>query len=257
MANQATSNQEPSTAKVTNGNTAPASASNAGRKRRSCLMCSKRKVKCDKQKPCICCVKAGIECVFPAASSNRTEVGVSPDLVEMLQRLEKAVQTLGPSSTERTGGPSSRGDRQTDLGQPLDPTTTLGGLENQTDAGICAQDTRTEIEIGNLGHAPEGKAPSVSSSHEQGPGKIIRDHGRDTYVRRWFWDDGNVEVRLHMISHLLVTLLISCRLTAAVCQTQTVTISVKTRVRSKVSRQASPPASWVTQGKRSCRFSQT
>lgn len=242
MANQATSNQELSTTKATNGNTTPASASNAGRKRRSCLMCSKRKVKCDKQKPCICCVKAGIECVFPAASSNRTEVGVSPDLVEMLQRLEKAVQTLGPSSSERTGGPSSRGDRQTDLGQPLEPTTTLGGTVDQTDAGICAQDRRAETQSGNLSHAEEGKAPSVSSRHEQGPGKIIRDHGRDTYVRRWFWDDGNVEVRLHRIPRLVDALLIACRLTAAVCQTRTVTISVKTRVRFKPSRQASPPA---------------
>lgn len=197
MANQATSNQEPSTTKATTANTAPAHASNAGRKRRSCLMCSKRKVKCDKQKPCICCVKAGIECVFPATSSNRTEVGVTPDLVEMLQRLEKAVQTLGPRSSENTGG---HGDRQSNLRQPLEPTTTLGGTVNQTDAGICAQNSRAETESVSLGHGPEAKAPSVSSSHEQGPGKIIRDHGRDTYVRRWFWDDGNVEVRSRRIS---------------------------------------------------------
>ncbi|KAH8747937.1 hypothetical protein F5883DRAFT_653350 [Diaporthe sp. PMI_573] len=23
---------------------------------------------------------------------------------------------------------------------------------------------------------------------------IVRDHGRETYVRRWFWDDGDTEV---------------------------------------------------------------
>lgn len=202
MANRATSNEESSTTKTTTTNAVPAHTSNAGRKRRSCLMCSKRKVKCDKQKPCICCVKAGIECVFPATSSNRTEVGITPDLVEMLQRLEKAVQTLGPNSSEKTSGPSSRGDRQTDLRQPSDPTTTSGGTINQTDAGICVQDRRAETESVNLSHRPEGKGPSVSSSHEQGPGKIVRDHGRDTYVRRWFWDDGNVEVRFRRISQL-------------------------------------------------------
>ncbi|KAI7777976.1 hypothetical protein LA080_002888 [Diaporthe eres] len=161
MANQATSSQVPSAAKATTTSIAPAHTSNAGRKRRSCLMCSTRKVKCDKQKPCIYCVKAGVGCVFPATASNRTEVGGTPELVEMLQRLEKAVQTLGPrnaqkaESTLRTGHePSSQVDRQIDPRQRLD-----------------------------------GKAPSVSSSHAESPGKIIRDHGRDTYVRRWFWDD--------------------------------------------------------------------
>ncbi|PVH68118.1 hypothetical protein DL98DRAFT_633726 [Cadophora sp. DSE1049] len=32
----------------------------------SCVAYRKRKVKCDKQDPCLSCTKIGIECVFPA-----------------------------------------------------------------------------------------------------------------------------------------------------------------------------------------------
>lgn len=166
-------------------------------------MCSKRKVKCDKQKPCICCVKAGIECVFPVTSSNRTEVGGTPELFEMLQRLEKAVQTLGPQRSENTEsildaghGPSSHGDGQIGPKQPLDDTTTLGGTSTENGAETCGQERATEAENSARDQRPGDKAPSVSSSHGEGPGKIIRDHGRDTYVRRWFWGDENTEVRI-------------------------------------------------------------
>ncbi|KAM5369661.1 hypothetical protein ACJZ2D_008920 [Fusarium nematophilum] len=122
--------------------------SNAGRKRRSCFMCSKRKVKCDKQKPCHNCAKAGCECVFPDVTASRTQVTMTPELVEMLHRLEKAVQTLEPRDQERS----------------------------------------------------ENRPSSVSSSHGESPGKIVRDHGRDTYVRRWFWDDGSTEMSSGSVS---------------------------------------------------------
>lgn len=201
MANQAASSQVPSTAKATTTNTAPAHTSNAGRKRRSCLMCSKRKVKCDKQKPCICCVKAGIECVFPVAASNRTEVGSTPELVEMLQRLEKAVQTLGPRNPEKSEATLRPGhDASSHSGPQIDSRQRQGSITTLTEARTEARtntcDHESTAEVGNKlqGKKPYGKAPSVSSSHAESPGRIVRDHGRDTYVRRWFWDDESNEV---------------------------------------------------------------
>lgn len=196
MANQAASSQVSGTAKTTTTNTAPVHTSNAGRKRRSCLMCSKRKVKCDKQKPCICCVKAGIECVFPVTAPNRSEIGGTPELVEMLQRLEKAVQTLGPRNSEKSEStlrpghdPSSDGNPQIDPRQPLGPTATVGETATETGAQIRDRESAVEVESAIRSQKPDGKAPSVSSSHAESPGRIVRDHGRDTYVRRWFWDD--------------------------------------------------------------------
>lgn len=195
MANQATSSHGPSTTRAPTTNTAPAHTSNAGRKRRSCLMCSKRKVKCDKQKPCTCCVKAGVECIFPATASSRAEVGGTPELVEMLQRLERAVQTLDSRNSGRPGhGPSSHGDHAIDSSQPLGSTTTLREAETATSRQTCNQNNAMDVEGMAQGLNPTCKAPSVSSSHGERPGKIVRDHGRDTYVRRWFWDDESNEV---------------------------------------------------------------
>lgn len=119
----------------------------------------------------------------------------------MLQRLEKAVQTLGPRRPERTEailtaahGPSTQGDSQIGPKQPLDDTTTLGETSAENGAEMCGQEKATEAENSTRDQGRRGIAPSVSSSHGEGHGKIIRDHGRDTYVRRWFWDDGNTEV---------------------------------------------------------------
>lgn len=246
MANQAASSQVPSAAKATTTNTTPAHTSNAGRKRRSCLMCSKRKVKCDKQKPCICCVKAGIECVFPVTASNRTEVGGTPELVEMLQRLEKAVQTLGPRATEKDTSTlrpghdqASHGGPQIDSRQLQGPVPTLGEAATETRIQICDQESAVEVESTAQCKKRDGKAPSVSSSHAESPGKIVRDHGRDTYVRRWFWDDESNEVCLS--EQLFDTMLIDCRWKVALCQTRTAMMSVRSMVRPKIPRRATTP----------------
>ncbi|KAH8747936.1 hypothetical protein F5883DRAFT_372803, partial [Diaporthe sp. PMI_573] len=58
----------------------------------SCLMYSKRKVKCDKQKPCHNCAKAGSEYIFPTIATNRNQAGMAPELVNILHRLKKVVQ---------------------------------------------------------------------------------------------------------------------------------------------------------------------
>lgn len=205
MSNQTTSSQLALTDKATATNKAPNHISNAGRKRRSCLMCSKRKVKCDKQKPCTCCVKAGIECVFPNNATTRTEAGMTPELVEMLERLEKAVQTLGPKDSVTsevippTGHHPFSRDRgpQTDFRPPSAPSPTPEGAATKTGSGFHNQGVPIGIGKSSQGIESRGKAPSVASSHGESPGKIVRDHGRDTYVRRWFWDEGNTEVRFH------------------------------------------------------------
>lgn len=205
MTDQATSSQMPPTAGGTASNEAPTHSSNAGRKRRSCFMCSKRKVKCDKQKPCICCVKAGIECVFPTNAANRNEAGRTPELVDMLQGLEKAVQTLGPKYHEKPDSvlPSAHGLLSHDDGPrielrlPSAPPATLESATTQTDVEPSNQEGTTELQRTSQITGVKGKASSVSSSHGESPGRIVRDHGKDTYVRRWFWDDGNTEVRIY------------------------------------------------------------
>ncbi|KAL6404562.1 C6 transcription factor [Ilyonectria robusta] len=203
--NGASSSQEPSTANVTSTTTATTALtqpSNAGRKRRSCLMCSKRKVKCDKQKPCHNCAKAGSKCIFPTMAANRNQVGMAPELVDMLQRLEKVVQTLEPREQEKLENilpshhyPDGDGNRDRLQTQPSGPSPTL--QDGAAEAGLETSKQSSSAREENLNQYPElqkAKAPSTFSSREESPGMIVRDHGRETYVRRWFWDDGGTEV---------------------------------------------------------------
>ncbi|KAH6952468.1 hypothetical protein BKA56DRAFT_638437 [Ilyonectria sp. MPI-CAGE-AT-0026] len=195
----------PSTANITSTTKATAvftQPSNAGRKRRSCLMCSKRKVKCDKQKPCHNCAKAGSECIFPSIAANRNQAGMAPELVDMLHRLEKVVQTLEPREKEKLENilPSHHypdGDRNRDRlqTQPSGPSHALE--DGAAKAGHETSRQSSSVREENLNRSPElqkAKAPSTFSSQGESPGMIVRDHGRETYVRRWFWDDGGTEV---------------------------------------------------------------
>ncbi|KAG7044484.1 mitogen-activated protein kinase kinase kinase [Colletotrichum scovillei] len=185
-----TSSNQPST---TDGPSTTASAappkqpSNAGRKRRSCLLCSKRKVKCDKQKPCRNCVKYGGECVFPAAKTSQTQMVMTPELVEMLQRLEKVVQTLEPKD----------GDRQ-DPVDPQHPHKHNDGGDRERPQSPIPSPMVEDIDATNLGsfsptmgpgvqagcsNPPSAELQSVTSSHGGSDGRIVRDAGRDTYRR--------------------------------------------------------------------------
>ncbi|KAK1710615.1 uncharacterized protein BDZ83DRAFT_711221 [Colletotrichum acutatum] len=174
-------------------------------KRRSCLLCSKRKVKCDKQKPCRNCVKYGGECVFPAAKTSQTQMVMTPELVEMLRRLEKVVQTLEPKDGDRQDPvdpqqPHKHND-ENDRERPQSPIP-LPMVEDldATDLGSIGPTMGPEVQMGRS-NPPSAKLQSVASSHGGSDGRIVRDAGRDTYVRRWFWEDCKSEVRLFTTSN--------------------------------------------------------
>ncbi|KAL1847689.1 hypothetical protein Daus18300_013856 [Diaporthe australafricana] len=134
-------------------------------------------------------------------AASRADVGMNPDLIKMLQRLEKAVQTLDAKGSERSEAISSpRHDSlshegpRIDFGYSLAPAATLGEATIEAGPRVCDEETTIEVENMSRGQGPKGKARSVSSSHGESPGKIVRDHGRDMYVRRWFWSDEKDEI---------------------------------------------------------------
>ncbi|TLD27189.1 hypothetical protein PspLS_05021 [Pyricularia sp. CBS 133598] len=65
----------------------------------SCVLCQKRKVRCDKTKPCSNCVKAGVEChVEPPLPPNRTRGAkktLQRDLINRLKRYESLMAQHG------------------------------------------------------------------------------------------------------------------------------------------------------------------
>lgn len=65
---------------------------------RSCLSCRHRKVKCDRQRPCSNCDRAGSECVFPPGpgrAPKKPRGTRDPRLLERLWKLEDIVCRLG------------------------------------------------------------------------------------------------------------------------------------------------------------------
>lgn len=63
----------------------------------SCVLCQQRKVRCDKNKPCANCVKAGVECrVIPPAPPRRRKKRLQEkDLVERLKKYESLLSEHG------------------------------------------------------------------------------------------------------------------------------------------------------------------
>lgn len=73
-------------------------------KLRSCGFCRSRKIKCDRQKPCANCLRAGSECVYPTEpgrAPKRPRRALDKHVLDRLAHLEVLVRRLG---TEVEGG---------------------------------------------------------------------------------------------------------------------------------------------------------
>ncbi|GKZ66471.1 hypothetical protein AnigIFM60653_007753 [Aspergillus niger] len=113
---------------------------------RSCLECSRRKIKCDRSLPCSYCVKVKAACVYPPMRRrSRSPDSANAEVTNRLDRIEEALRVLGedlgqirdilqivkPSATIRTPSsgevlPSRPGNRRfddrnhIDIGHPLE-----------------------------------------------------------------------------------------------------------------------------------------
>lgn len=75
----------------------PASSSPSSRPAYSCVRCSDRKVKCDRQKPCSACVKHNFQCVFrPLQPPRKRHKRVKDDIFnDRLKHYEALLQEQG------------------------------------------------------------------------------------------------------------------------------------------------------------------
>ncbi|PWY85091.1 Zn(II)2Cys6 transcription factor [Aspergillus heteromorphus CBS 117.55] len=68
---------------------------------RSCSSCRLRKVKCDRQQPCVNCTRAGTECVYPPGrgrAPKRSRNALNAQLSERLSKLENIIRSLETES---------------------------------------------------------------------------------------------------------------------------------------------------------------
>ncbi|KAL2800162.1 hypothetical protein BJX66DRAFT_321658 [Aspergillus keveii] len=89
----------------------------AARAQLTCETCKRRKVKCDKLRPCTNCCKAGIQCVaverprLPRGRSARKKKEASSDLSGRVSMLEGLIQSLLNSNTRVQSRPDRDRDR--------------------------------------------------------------------------------------------------------------------------------------------------
>ena len=80
----------------------PPSSSPSSRPTYSCIRCSDRKVKCDRQKPCSACVKHNVQCVFcPLQPPRKRHKRIKGDILnDRLKRYEALLREQGIDPNE-------------------------------------------------------------------------------------------------------------------------------------------------------------
>lgn len=141
---------------------------------RSCITCRRRKVKCNKQYPCSNCLKAHIDCIFPAPGRAPRRPRKPPDgeLLARLRRLEGVVQSLGVQVDDdaRVSG------------------TSLGDSNAIDQAGL-------EYGSPNLGQTgPSGTNDQRRDSLTNGFGRLVVSEGRSRYINNRYWASLSNEV---------------------------------------------------------------
>jgi len=194
----------PSTSAAPSSTLTRALPTGLGRKRRSCLTCSRRKVKCDKQKPCHNCVKIGSECEFPDTLPSGGQIAVTPQLIDMLQRLERAVRNIEPQSASTLptkvseNVPESRHSpvHHQPGGDKIVGTTEDEQVATIADACPISHTVHTSMSSADQYTTDRSSRGNISLpfTHREGQGRLVNEHGRDTYVRAWFWDIVSTEV---------------------------------------------------------------
>lgn len=172
---------------------------------RSCHVCRRRKVKCDKQEGgCANCQKANTECVYPGpgrASRQpkhpKTGNDREAELLKRLRRLEGVVEELsGQLELENTkASPTSSGERD---GDKENSEAGKEGKRNGSSVRVVGMDegsatSRTWIK--RLHGMGEG--PPRSTTMEKEFGRLVIDEGKSRYVSSSFWASLNGEVNFY------------------------------------------------------------
>lgn len=182
-----------------------ASASASGPKLRSCVVCRRRKVRCDKANPCSNCRRGNIACVFP--SSDRPP--------RWARRLERLTQDAAQSPQD--GAPAAA-TKQSDIAQAPHVMERLRSLESlvkelssqleHANAAVsAASDASAPTSSGNSpsshNHEAGGGMPSIAGTagiQKQFGRMVLKDANRSRYISSGFWS--RVDVRLNIFSRL-------------------------------------------------------
>ena len=155
---------------------------------RSCVTCRRRKVRCNKRTPCSNCIKAGIECVFPAPgrAPRKPKRPQDAELLSRLRRLEGVIERI----RDKKGDGSSSPEQPRVAGSPVE-SRNLGQAQQQDAAGNACEMQKGEEEPSEkvcpaLFDSLDPKKVS-SRNVENEFGRLVIEEGRSRYVSNRFW----------------------------------------------------------------------
>lgn len=168
-----------------------ASSSTNKPKLRSCVICRKRKVRCDKLSPCTNCKRANIACVVP--SDDRP-----PRWARRLDRFTNTTAAPGTTSQDATavGGPGAGlvMDRLKNLEGLVKELT--GQLEQANAANASAAGSSTDNSPNDPAQTGSLSGANASTLHKSFGRLIVQDTNRNRYVGSGFWSRVSDEVCL-------------------------------------------------------------
>ena len=143
---------------------------------RSCVICRRRKVRCNKQYPCSNCAKAKVQCVFPAPERAKRRPRKPPDseMLVRLRRLEGVIQGMGMSVEDELAASNGEG-----------PPTGPGGDASQMPQGgpqsSAMREAMSQIQ------APQSPDASSNGDLNNDFSRLVVNEGRSRYVNNRFW----------------------------------------------------------------------
>lgn len=113
---------------------------------RSCAVCHRRKVRCDKNFPCSQCVRSGFECSYPPAGppARRAKKTTINDVASRISQMEKVIeafqagQDVSPQPTAPAGSVASANSVPT----PASTSTDAGTSERAASLQIKERSSR-------------------------------------------------------------------------------------------------------------------
>lgn len=176
--------------------TSTPSASDAPLKIWSCVVCRRRKVRCDRRDPCANCTKAGIECHYPVTGRvprRRADPATwtSPaqkqsELLSRLRRLEAVVTELAGQVEDGPGAPLITPATTRDV-QAVTPVTArdVTAVSGSTSSPDTAQSDASVVQSVSSGSDALSKPPGSEFDEEFGRLVVGKDGG--LHVGNRFW----------------------------------------------------------------------
>lgn len=128
----------------------PSPPSASGLHKHACTVCARRKVKCDRTKPCSNCVKGQVECSFEAPAPPRPRKRAADE--ELLSRLAQYEELMRQNGVDFTNYaniwvPSGLEDKPKSSFIPQSPVSIVSPASRPIQETYPSEDTSTELQL--------------------------------------------------------------------------------------------------------------